>query len=87
MGMSILDLSKHLMYDWYYNHPKVQYGDRPELLPTDMDNLVLEVETEDIYADLVHNANQYDNSNYPKHHPLYRAAHSTEQPTRRCLGR
>ena len=23
-GMSVLDISKHLMYDWYYNHPKVQ---------------------------------------------------------------
>ena len=52
VGMSILDLSKHLMYGWYYNHLKVQYGDRAELLYTDTDSLVLEVQTEDVYADI-----------------------------------
>ena len=48
VAMSILDLSKHLMYDWYYNQLKVQYGDRVELLYTDLDSLVLEVQTEDV---------------------------------------
>ena len=28
VGMSILDLSKHLMYDFYYNQLRGQYGDR-----------------------------------------------------------
>ncbi|GFR66069.1 protein NYNRIN [Elysia marginata] len=32
VGMSILDLSKHLMYDFYYNQIKAQYGDRADLL-------------------------------------------------------
>ena len=65
VGRSILDLSKHLMYDWYYNHLKVQYGGRAELLYTDMDSLVLEVQTEDVYADMARNADQYYTSNYP----------------------
>ncbi|KAK3707294.1 hypothetical protein QZH41_004240 [Actinostola sp. cb2023] len=32
VGMSILDLSKHLMYDFYYNRMKAQYGERCQLL-------------------------------------------------------
>ena len=71
VGTSILDLSKHLMYDWYYNHLKAQYVDRSDLLYMDTDSLVLEVQSEDVYAEMACNADQYDTSNYPKDHPLY----------------
>ena len=57
------------MRDWYYDRLKVQYSDRGVLLYTVTDSLVLEVQTEDVYADLAHNADQYDTSNYPKDHP------------------
>ena len=49
MGMSILDLSKHLMCDFYYNQLKAQYGESCQLLYTDTDRLLLEIETEDVY--------------------------------------
>ena len=48
----------------------MQYGGRAELLYTDTDSLVLEVQTEDVYADMACNAYQYDTSNYPRDHPL-----------------
>jgi len=48
-GMTILDNSKILMYDFFYNEPKKQYGSRCELLYTDTDSLLLEIETDDIY--------------------------------------
>ena len=76
VGMSVLDLSKHLMCDWYYNHLKVQYGSSAELLYTDTDSLVLEIQTEDMYADMRRNAGQYDTSNYPKDHPLLTTANN-----------
>ena len=41
---------------------------------TDTDSLVLEVQTEDVYADMACNADQYDTSNYPKDHPLHSTA-------------
>ena len=74
VGMSILDLSKHVMYDWYYNHLKVQYGDRAEILYTDTESLLLEIQTRDVYADI---------SMTPALIP--RTTHSTAQPTKRCL--
>ena len=52
VGMSILDLSKHLMYDYYYNNLKVKYGDWCNLLYTDTNSLLLEIRTEDIYEDM-----------------------------------
>ena len=74
VGMSILDLSKTLMYDFYYNKMKSQYGDRVELLYTDTDSLLLEIQTEDVYEDIAKHADLYDTSDYPKDHPLHSMA-------------
>ena len=73
VGMSILDLSKHHMYDFYYNVLKKKYGDRCRLFYTDTDSLVIEIQTEDVYADMAATADLYDTSDYPKDHPLYSA--------------
>ena len=48
VGMSILYLSKHLMCDFYYSQTQVQYGERCQLLYTDTDSLLLEIQTEDV---------------------------------------
>ena len=71
VGMSVLDLSKHLMYDFYYNTLKARYGENVRLLYTDTDSLIVHVQTEDIYADMKKNLDEYDTSNYPADHPLF----------------
>ena len=71
VGMSILDISKHLLFNYYYNHLKVKYGDMCNLHYTDTDSLLLNIQTEDIYKDTLENATLYDFSNYPKDHFLY----------------
>ena len=61
-GACILDLSKHLMYDFYYNILQVKYGaDNIKLLFTDTDSLFLEITTKDLYKDI------YDDQEFKKH--------------------
>ena len=71
VGMSVLDLSKSLMYDFYYNQMKAQYGDLVELLYTDTDSLLREIQTEDVYSDMSEHQSLYDTSDYPEDHPLH----------------
>ncbi|GBB97653.1 hypothetical protein RclHR1_30280001 [Rhizophagus clarus] len=67
---SILDLSKYYMYNFWYNHIKRKYGDRAKLCYTDTDSLIIKIETEDVYADMIEDADLYDFSDYPEDHPL-----------------
>lgn len=67
VGMAILELSKVVMYDFYYGHLKPQYGHNVTMLYTDTDSFILEVETPDFYADMKRHASQfYDTSDYPE---------------------
>ena len=52
LGMSILDLSKTLMYKFHYDYMKSKYGNKLELLFTDMDSLIYEIETDYFYKDI-----------------------------------
>lgn len=63
VGIRILDLSKHLMYDFHYGYTRKRYGERAKLLFTDTDSLMCEIETEDIYEDLWKDK-EFDNSDY-----------------------
>ena len=68
VGMSILDLSKNLMFDFYYNQLKKQYS--CNLLYTD-DSFILKIEADDVYKDIEEHKNQYDTSTYEKDHFLF----------------
>jgi hypothetical protein len=48
LGMTILDLSKTLMYEFHYDYVKPKWGDKAKLLFTDTDSLCYEIETDDV---------------------------------------
>ena len=71
VGMCVLDLSKHLMYDWYYNTLKRKNDSNCTLLYTATDSLLVDLKTPDVYADMESMKTHYDFSDYPKDHPLF----------------
>ena len=46
---SILDISKTLMYKFWYDYLKPKYGDRIKLCYTDTDSLIIYIKTEDFF--------------------------------------
>jgi len=46
---SILDISKLIMYQFYYDYLKPKYGDKCTLLFTDTDYFCCHIQTEDLY--------------------------------------
>ena len=70
LGMSILDLSKTVMFNFHYKYIKPKYGSKAKLLFTDTDSFLYEIQTEDFYKDISRDVkNRFDTSNYPKGHP------------------
>ena len=62
-GMTILKNSKILMYKFFFNHLKAIYGPKWELIYTDTNSLLLNIQTEDVYKDMKENSLLYDTSN------------------------
>ena len=70
IGATILDLSKLLMYRFWYDVLKVKY-DNIKLCFTDTDSFLFHAETPDLYKDIHDMRRHFDTSNYPKDHYLY----------------
>ena len=49
--MCIWELSKVLMYKFHYDYIKNKYESKSKLLFTDIDSLIYETKTEDVYQD------------------------------------
>lgn len=65
VGMCVLDLSKILMYEFFYKYLKPKYGENIRLLYTDTDSLILEIKTENVYEDIRDDKhNMFDTSGY-----------------------
>ena len=65
LGMSILDISKTLMYEFWYDYIKLKYGDRAKLCYMDTDSFVIYIKTEDFYEDIANDVERwFDTSNY-----------------------
>ena len=65
LGQAILDISKTLMYEFWYDYLKPKYGDKVKLCYMDTDNFIVHIETEDFYEDIASNVDKwFDTSAY-----------------------
>ena len=65
LGMSILDISKTLMYEFWYDYIKPKYHDKAKLCYMDTDSFVIHIKTEDFYEDIANDVEKwFDSSNY-----------------------
>ena len=59
LGQAILDISKTLMYEFWYDYLKRKYGDKAQLCYMDTDSFIIHIVTEDFYKDIVDNVNDW----------------------------
>ena len=65
LGMSILDISRTLMYKFWYDYVKSKYEDRAELCYTDTDSFIVHIIPEDFFVDISDDVERwFDTSNY-----------------------
>ena len=72
LGFSVLELSKFLMYETYYDKLQPYYGqDILKLHYMDCDSFVLSIETQNIINDLKNLEDLFDFSNLNENHELF----------------
>ena len=65
LRMSILDISKTLMYKFWYDYIKPKYGNRVKLCYTDTDSIIAHIMSVDFYRDIADDVEKwFDTSNY-----------------------
>ena len=71
LGLSILDISKILMYEFWYDYIKPKYNDNVRLCYMDTDSFVMNIKTNDFYKDIANDVKKrFDTSNYEVNKPL-----------------
>ena len=71
LGLSILEISKILMYESWYDYMKPKYGNDVKLCYMDTDSLIMNIKTNDFYEDIANDVeNRFDTSNYEVNRPL-----------------
>ena len=71
LGLSILEISKTLMYEFWYDHMKAKYNDNVKLCYMDTDSFIMNIKTTDFYEDIASDVeNRFDTPNYEVNRPL-----------------
>ena len=59
LGMSILDISKTRMYEFWYDYIKPKYQDKAKLCYTDTDSFIIHIKTEDFYKEIANDVEKW----------------------------
>ena len=73
LGLPILEISKTLLYEFWYDYMKLKYGDNVNLCYIDTDSFIMHIKTKDFYKDIANDVEKrFDTSNYEVNKPLPR---------------
>ena len=65
LGISILELSKILMYEFSHDYVKPKYGEKAKLYYMNTDSSIIYIKTDNIYKDIAEDVEtKFDASNY-----------------------
>ena len=65
LGEAILDISKILMYEFWYDYIKPKFGDKARRCYMDTNSFIIYIKTEDFYKDIADDVERlFDTSNY-----------------------
>ena len=78
LGLSILEISKTLMYEFWYDYMKPKYyyilvscNHNVKLCYMDTDSFIMNIKTNDFYEDIASDVeNRFDTSNYEVNRPF-----------------
>ena len=71
VGLSLLDISKILMYECWYDYMKPKYNDKVKLCYMDTDSFVMNIKTNDFHKDIANDVEKrFDTSNYEVNRPF-----------------
>ena len=71
LGLSILEISKILMYEFWYDYMKPKYGNNVKLCYMDTDSFIMSIKTEDFYKDIANDVEKrFYTSNFEVDRPL-----------------
>ena len=67
LGQAVLDLSKTLTFEFWYDYLKPMYGDKIKSCYTDTDSFIMHIKTYDFYKDICADVDKwFDTSNFNK---------------------
>ena len=70
LGLSILEISKILMYEFWYDYMKPKYSDNVKLCYTDTDSFIINIKAKDFYKDIANDVeDRFDTSNCEVYRP------------------
>ena len=52
LGLSILEISKIVIYEFWFDYVKPKYGEKAKLCYMDRGSFIVYIKTEDIYVDI-----------------------------------
>ena len=74
LGLSILEISKTLMYEFWYDYIKPKYQNNAKLCYMDTESLIINIKIKDFYEDIANDVEKrFDTSNYEEYRPLPKA--------------